>query len=193
MAERGMHKVWTSHKPTARVTHFVGQRGDIFFNVDARQLRLSDGVTPGGLPLAVEATHTVTSLDQLTDVLVTDPSPGQVLMYDQSSEQFVNTSINLQGGDHNQVLVKKSSDPYDYQWEDMIVNIDSKVYTRLLDQVSPETLYIGEAEPESPEALPVWRIQRVTFDQLGSVLEVRWAHGGEFDQSWTNRLTLTYF
>lgn len=33
------------------VTEFVGDSGNIFFNVETGELRLSDGVTPGGLPI----------------------------------------------------------------------------------------------------------------------------------------------
>ena len=33
------------------ITQFVGEIGNIFFNVDTGELRLSDGVTPGGLPI----------------------------------------------------------------------------------------------------------------------------------------------
>lgn len=35
----------------AEITEFVGEEGNIFFNVATGELRLSDGVTPGGLPL----------------------------------------------------------------------------------------------------------------------------------------------
>jgi hypothetical protein len=33
------------------ITDFVGEVGNIFFNIDTGELRLSDGVTPGGLPI----------------------------------------------------------------------------------------------------------------------------------------------
>jgi hypothetical protein len=33
------------------ITQFVGEIGNIFFNIDTGELRLSDGVTPGGLPI----------------------------------------------------------------------------------------------------------------------------------------------
>lgn len=35
------------------VTQFIGEEGNIFFNVETGELRLSDGVTPGGLPISV--------------------------------------------------------------------------------------------------------------------------------------------
>jgi hypothetical protein len=33
------------------ITNFVGEIGNIFFNIETGELRLSDGVTPGGLPI----------------------------------------------------------------------------------------------------------------------------------------------
>ena len=33
------------------ITDFVGEEGNIFFNIETGELRLSDGVTPGGLPI----------------------------------------------------------------------------------------------------------------------------------------------
>lgn len=132
------------------------------------------------------------TLSQLTDITVSAPLDFEVLLYNSSVGVFENRSLNLTGGLENQVLVKKSSAPLDYVWEDMIINLNDSVYTRLLDQVTAQTLYIGEADPESLEANPVWRIQRVTFDQFGAVLEVRFAEGGLFNQIWNNRLALIY-
>jgi hypothetical protein len=34
------------------ISQFVGEEGNIFFNIDTGELRLSDGITPGGLPVA---------------------------------------------------------------------------------------------------------------------------------------------
>lgn len=34
------------------IAQFVGEEGNIFFNVETGEIRLSDGVTPGGLPVA---------------------------------------------------------------------------------------------------------------------------------------------
>lgn len=33
------------------ITNFIGEKGNIFFNIDTGELRLSDGVTPGGIPI----------------------------------------------------------------------------------------------------------------------------------------------
>ena len=44
-------------KPTD-INSFIGEYGNIFFDVDTGDLRLSDGVTPGGIPLGGGATLT---------------------------------------------------------------------------------------------------------------------------------------
>lgn len=103
------------------------------------------------------------------------------------------TTVNLTGGAANQILVKQSNNDYDYAWEDMIIQLPQTNYTKLLDDTSTaNTLYLGEADPESLEADAVWRIQRIVFDTSGNVDEVRFALGGNFDQIWDNRTSLTY-
>jgi hypothetical protein len=102
-------------------------------------------------------------------------------------------NTNLAGGTENQILVKKSATNYDFDWEDMIINWPPTNYTKLLDQYSTTVLYLGEALPETLETAPLWRIQRIIFDSNGDVDEVRFANGGEFNQIWTNRYSLTYF
>lgn len=133
-----------------------------------------------------------TNLTSLTDVTINTPADYDVLVYNNNTSQFENRTLNLTGGTVNQVLVKQSADPLDYAWEDMIINVDDKAYTKLLDQVTAELLYLGEAVPESLTNAAVWRIQRITFDDTGNVLEVRFANGGLFNQIWNNRASLTY-
>lgn len=249
------------------VDQFIGEYGTIFYDEDTGSLYLSDGVTPGGIPLGAGGgggatnfrqltdtpdsylgqagkfvkvkltenglefvTETLfdgdynslsnkpdlsvyqlsstafsgdytdlankpfipSSINDLSDITINTPANYDVLLFNSGTSVFENRALNLTGGTINQVLVKQSADPLDYAWEDMIINVDDKAYTKLLDQVDAETLYLGEAIPESLEAAAVWRIQKITFDASGNVLEVRFAEGGLFDQIWNNRLALTY-
>lgn len=67
----------------------------------------------------------------------------------------------------------------------------SSEYTIRIDQVDPETIYRGEAEPGSSESMTVWRIQRITITPTSTV--VLWANGNRnFNNRWTDRLSLTY-
>ena len=62
--------------------------------------------------------------------------------------------------------------------------------TRNVDEVS-DVYYIGEAAPGSNTASSVWRIKKITFNGDDSVTE--WADGNSnFDNTWDNRLSLSY-
>lgn len=139
---------------------------------------------------------TFASINDIGDINLVNTQDNQILVYNSSTSQFENVSINLTGGSANQILVKKSGSDYDYQWEDLIITLPTAtttVYTKLLDDVSTtSTLYLGEALPESTESDPVWRIQKIVFDASGNVDSVRYAGTGTFTQIWDNRTSLTY-
>ncbi len=40
----------------SEIAEYIGDEGSIFFNVDTGELRLSDGITPGGLPIYAQGT-----------------------------------------------------------------------------------------------------------------------------------------
>ena len=58
------------------------------------------------------------------------------------------------------------------------------------DVVSSSVQYLGEAAPNSATSDRVWRIQRITVTGSNTVIE--FANGGEFNQIWDNRASLTY-
>lgn len=56
-------KIWSSYKPTAEFDTYVGEVGEIFFEPSTGDMRISDGNTPGGLPITFkeirfDITHT---------------------------------------------------------------------------------------------------------------------------------------
>jgi len=164
-------------------TPAVGENGLLWYNPSTNVL----SVVNSGVWTVISSSSDLADLDGIE---IIDPVTGDALVYDGTN--FTNVPLNLSGGDENQILVKKSGSNYDYEWEDMIINVPDNVYTKLLDQVSSELLYLGEAAPDSLENQNVWRIQKITFDALGNVLEVRYAAGGLFDQIWNNRTSLVY-
>jgi hypothetical protein len=209
---------------------FVGEDGDIFFDIDDGSLRLSNGSTPGGItiaagidgsyspPTASTTTKGVVKIDGTTiDInnevisvrngVVTTGSysnPSWIADLDYSKltsaptalSQFANdtgyvtfSGINLEGGTVNQVLVKKSGDDYDYQWENVIID---PVYTKIIDDTIAGVMYLGEAAPGTATNAPAWRIKKIIFDVSGNVDEVRFAAGGLFSQIWDARISLTY-
>lgn len=209
---------------------FVGEDGDIFFDIEDGSLRLSNGTLPGGVqiasgidggytpPTASETTKGVVKIDGDTiriDAEVISVKDGvfttgsysnpdwiSELSYSKLSgaptnlSQFANDAgyatlgnINLEGGTANQVLVKKSGNDYDYQWEDVIID---PVYTKLIDDTTPGVMYLGEAVPNSITSAAVWRIKKIQFDASGNVDEVRFAGNGAFSQVWNDRVGLIY-
>jgi hypothetical protein len=69
-----IQKIKSGRVLSPEVNEYVGNKGQIFFDEDTGELRLSDGITVGGIPL--------TSNGGLSDVLVSDPQSGQTLQYD---------------------------------------------------------------------------------------------------------------
>lgn len=62
---------------------------------------------------------------------------------------------------------------------------------QLLDEVSADLMYIGEADPGADMGDPVWKIKKV--ETSGSETTILWADGNEnFDNIWDNRAILTY-
>ena len=58
-----LYKVWASYKPTAVAANFVGDKGDIFYAEDGK-LKLSDGVTQGGVSIMTDSTVNMDNLAQ---------------------------------------------------------------------------------------------------------------------------------
>ena len=50
----GLFKIKAAYKPTAEIETFVGETGELFYNQDEKQLRISDGITPGGEPFVTD-------------------------------------------------------------------------------------------------------------------------------------------
>lgn len=54
-----MQKIKSGRIITVQAETYVGDKGTIFFDEEVPYLRLSDGVTPGGLPFTAITTGTV--------------------------------------------------------------------------------------------------------------------------------------
>lgn len=132
------------------------------------------------------------TLGDLDDVTILNNTDKQVLVYSANTQQYRNVSIHLDGGATNQILVKKSTTDYDYQWEDMIVNLSETAYTKLIDQANSTVMYLGEATPNTAESSASWRLQKIIFDNSGNVEEVRYTLSGLFTGVWNNRTSYTY-
>lgn len=132
---------------------------------------------------------------RLDDVNVSNPSDWDVVRYDTTSRKFINSQLpsggaGVVGGSANQVLVKLSSEDYDYEWQDMIVT--QTVYSKLIDDSVSGVTYIGEAVPNTTTSSAAWRVQKISFDNNGNVDSVKYAASGNFESVWLNRSSLIY-
>jgi hypothetical protein len=226
-----IQEFFTSRKKNVVGSTYVGNSDRLWYEPDTNVIKVSDGITPGGivvggagggsyiLPTASTVTKGGVRIDNSTIVIdingvisvkngvyttesYANPSWITSLPYSKITgsptniSAFTNdvgyatlTEIQLSGGTDNQILVKKSGTDYDYQWEELIID---PIYTKLIDDTIPDTMYLGEAVPNSIETAPVWRIQRIDFDSNGNVDSVRFAASGQFTQVWNNRASLTY-
>ena len=65
------------------ITSFVGEEGNIFFNVETGELRLSDGVTPGGIPIIGVGGATVSETEP------NNPNEGDIWYKESTNELSV--------------------------------------------------------------------------------------------------------
>lgn len=72
------------------------------------------------------------------------------------------------------------------------IRLNSDVnYTTYLDEASSTVTYVGKAVPGSLETQAIWQIQKI--EVVGTVTKILWADGDKnFDNIWSNRLSLTY-
>lgn len=71
------------------------------------------------------------------------------------------------------------------------VSEDDVVYDVEVDESTPGTTYIGQAEPGTSAATSAWRIKKVIESVGGTSID--WADGDAlFDKVWDDRLTYTY-
>lgn len=73
----GLYKIWASYKPGGVESTFVGQKGDLWYSFVDPRLRISDGVTPGGIILSAGGGGAV-NLTQITS----NVSPATSATYD---------------------------------------------------------------------------------------------------------------
>ena len=60
-----VEKIWSAYKPLADASTFVGDAGELFFDPATGEIRISDGSTPGGNPIALTITDKVDDADLL--------------------------------------------------------------------------------------------------------------------------------
>ena len=103
----GIRKIKAGLVLKTDVNSFIGEEGNIFFNPDNGDLRLSDGITPGGIPLGAGGGGGATLFRQLFDTPTTYiGSEGYFVKVkqDASGLEFVNQTVF--DGDYNNLTNK---------------------------------------------------------------------------------------
>ena len=103
----GIRKIKAGLVLKTDVNSFIGEEGNIFFNPNNGDLRLSDGITPGGIPLGAGGGGGATIFRQLFDTPSTYiGSAGYFVKVkdDESGLEFVNQTIF--DGDYNNLTNK---------------------------------------------------------------------------------------
>lgn len=80
-----IRKIQAARVITLSENQFIGEKGTLFYSELSGFLRVSDGHTPGGIPV-----YAGSELSLLRDVAIVDPVSGQTLVYDGS--KWVNTT-----------------------------------------------------------------------------------------------------
>lgn len=144
---------------------YVGHLDRLWYDPETNSIRVSDGVTPGGLPL----------------------SGNQQLVINSNGSQVSNTSstLNFTGSG-----VSVTEDAGEIVIE--IPGEDELTYAKRVDFVNDDIIYRGEATVGSLENSAVWRIRKITLSVDGDVKE-EWADGSAaFAYVWDNRQSLSY-
>lgn len=82
----GLFKVKASYKPTAEVESFIGEQGELFYSEGDTRLRISDGVTPGGIIISNGSQDTVNTVSPGTIEILKN---GNQIVDDASRLNFI--------------------------------------------------------------------------------------------------------
>lgn len=69
------------------INDYVGTKGEMFFNTETGEFRISDGITPGGQP--IPAASLLVSLRGVQDIEFAALSQGRALTYNSLDDTFV--------------------------------------------------------------------------------------------------------
>lgn len=137
------------------------------------------------------AITSVTNVDNITTVRIDGGATGSGRL-NQTSTQMNALALTLNTTDDG-FSIWNTTEKLGYTWSgtEFLQDGEAPVKTIRLDEVDLTTTYIGEANVNSLETAPVWRIKKMTI--VGDVTSIIFADGNSmYDNIWTNRLTITY-
>lgn len=151
---------------------FVGEYGTIFYNEDTGELRLSDGITPGGIPLGAGGGGGATIFRQLFDTpnsYVGSEGFFVKVKQDATGLEFVNQTIF--DGDYNNLINKPDlslyqliSNAFSGSWNDLTdkPTLFSGSYNDLTD--TPTPLSVGVVDTNNTLISNTTDVTAIRFD-----------------------------
>lgn len=88
----GLFKVQASYKPTAEIDTFVGEQGELFYSEGDPRLRISDGVSPGGIVISSNSIGNIEGLTSDGSSLILTMDEGYDLIPETDSQQSLGAS-----------------------------------------------------------------------------------------------------
>lgn len=95
-----MYKIWASFKKTAELLDYIGDPGELFYSKADPRLRISDGVTPGGILITQSSTIDLSAIAQnlapaiAGEYNIGTPDKGWKNLYiDGEGQLFVGTQV----------------------------------------------------------------------------------------------------
>lgn len=83
-----IRKIQAGRIITVDASQYTGDKGTVFYDEQLGDLRISDGITPGGTPLLNTGT---TSIENLGGIEFSQVEQGQILQFD--GNNWVNTDL----------------------------------------------------------------------------------------------------
>lgn len=88
------------------IENFVGEEGNLFFNIETGELRLSDGQSPGGISIGGGGGGGTPLTVSLYQDGVLEPTEGTVRWYSPSSIRITNITARLATSSQNTVTIR---------------------------------------------------------------------------------------
>jgi archaellum component FlaC len=135
----------------------------------------------GGAGPAYQDPREIISQGSLNDLMDVDtktlrPTSNDIFMYDALTDQWVPRTMQ----DLAALIIP------------ILENDMQKQYNKLVDQIDPLTMYVGESLPGTATTAASWRIKKITETSTGDI-SVLWAQASaDFVHVWDDRLTYTY-
>lgn len=137
------------------------------------------------------AITSITNIDNITTVRIDGGTSGS------GRSNYTTTEMNALSLTLNTIddgfAIWNTTDKLGFTWSgtEFLQDGEVPVKTIRLDEASLTTAYIGEANVNSLENAPVWRIKRMTTN--ADIISVVFADGNSlYDNIWVDRLALTY-